>query len=241
MKENEGCPQINEVADWIAPGMEKWSRIASVNYLGNLRVPQIITPSRQTSVLVLTGHHLEETSGPRFALEPDNFEPWMNAFDFTIFPVINQYGLRFPASSDENLLRKNKWGINYNSGWGKIIKTEEGRLIEREILHRKFDVAISLHEDSTTPGEGSFYTNGLNSHQLDKFLDVIFFDHGFKLSSKPIIIDEEDGHSSEYWLSKQGIDTFLIEAPFGLPMEERTAFIHHFFDSILGLVGKIRW
>ncbi len=240
MKEQE-CPQPNEVAQWVAPGMEKWRSIAHTHFLGNLRVPQIITPPRQTSVVVMTGHHLEETSGPKFALEPDHFKPFMNAFDFMIFPVINQHGLNFPANANENLLRKNTWGINYNSGWGKPLKTAEGRLIEQEILHRKFDVAISLHEDSTTPGEGSFYTNGLNPHQLDKFVDVIFSNHGFRLAPKAITIDEQDGHSSEYWLSKQGIQTFLIEAPFGLPMEERIAFIQYFFYAILALVGKIRW
>jgi len=231
----------NEVYGWMAPGLKKWSRLASVDYLGELRVPRIITPARQTSVLVLTGHHLEETSGPYFALEPDNFEPWMNALSFVVFPVINQYGLNFSADSNENFLRKNQWGINYNSGWGKPLKTEEVRLIERKIVRGQFEAAISLHEDSTTPGEGSFYTNGLSPRQLDLFSTIVYSDHGFKLAPKAIVVDEEDGQSSEYWLSKRRIGTFLIEAPFGLPMEERIAFVGYFFNAILGLVGKIRW
>lgn len=226
----------NEIASWIEPGLEKWSRIAAVSYLGELKVPQIVTPPRPLSVLVLTGHHLEETSGPKFALEPDNFEAWMKDFGFVIFPIINQYGLNYPADSNENLLRKDRWGRNYNSGWGKRWKAEEVGLVETDITPLKFDVAVSLHEDSTTPGEGSFYANGVNGIWLDRFLDIVYFDHNFPLSSKPITIDEKDGQSCEYWLSKRGISTFLIEAPFGLPMKDKLAFVGTFFNAILNLV-----
>ena len=228
---------MNEIAGWIKPGLEKWSRIAAVSFLGELKVPRIITPARQRSVLVLTGHHLEETSGPKFALEPDNFEAWMKDFGFTIFPIINQYGLNFPATANENLLRKDRWGRNYNSGWGRWPKAKEVGLIEADIKPRKFDVAVSLHEDSTTPGKGSFYTNGVNGIWLDKFLDIIYFDHKYPLSSRPVTIDEQDGQSCEDWLSKQGISTFLIESPFGLPMKERQEFLGTFFYAILNLVG----
>src|SRR5258706_6258091 len=114
----------NIVSTWLNEGLYKWRNAkASVHYLGHkgLRVPMIEAPAFEQgnaniNVLLVTGLHLEEISGPKLALTPDIFSVWRkNGVNFWIFPNVNQYGLQFSEDSPDTLLRYDVRHINYNS------------------------------------------------------------------------------------------------------------------------------
>jgi hypothetical protein len=178
---------MNPVSDAIVHGKAEWRKsggLARALKSGDLTVPKVWFPGQNKGkrVLLLTsGLHLEETSGPILLLDPKLVLPTIYPFiqkgvNVLIYPAINQYGLSFDPAGDDKLLRYNQDGINYNDGWGfpNDKKCKEVALVEEDILQTKknyeFIFALSLHEDSETPKKGYIYTNGISDPNFRKKL-----------------------------------------------------------------------
>ncbi len=259
--------QPNIVKIWLETELLVWQKHQStVQYLkkNSISIPVIHAPSQSKQkhhILLVSGLHLEEISGPKLLLKPSFFAHWRNqGISFTIFPVINQFGLSYPESSPDHLLRYDNKDRNYNDGWGFediSLKAIEVALTEKYILETNivnpFDFAISLHEDSTQPEFGFIYTSNitpkfrehLDGHikstpsslllsNKNRLLDVSkdrYIDHNY------MIVDEKDDGALENWLGeKLNIPTILIEAPFGYPLPTKLKFQQDITSSILNTI-----
>jgi hypothetical protein len=174
---------VNPIRTAIGPGLSAWRRKgANVDYLifGGLKVPRIwFGPKKNDILLLASGLHLEETSGPLLLLNPDKllaaFESLTDAgLNLLIYPVINQHGLKFSPDANDKLLRYNAGGVNYNDGWGLRKKCKEVSLVEKDILNfqKSFRIifAQSMHEDSDLPKKGYVYSNGIHNASFRKKL-----------------------------------------------------------------------
>lgn len=246
---------MNIISSKIIPGLANWKKLGGkLDFLksSSIGVPRIFIASKRPSnelVIIVSGFHLEETSGPLLLLNPDKVLPILNLgpayANFLIYPVINQFGLKFSIDSHENLLRSNHLGINYNDKWGMLgKKTEEVSLIESDILKmvKKYSpiFALSLHEDSVTPGKGYLWFNGIKSREVrkkiitevksvvEKSLALEIQEpevEGGKIEDGFAIVDAKDKGTFENWLSDDlKIPVVLSEAPFGLKLNVREQF-----------------
>ena len=174
---------MNPINGVIKHGLHLWGKKgAKVSFLSSsiTSIPKIWFDSKGKKVLLIaSGLHLEETSGPFLLFDANTlfplFQPLIKkGINVLIYPLINQYGLAFSPSDDEKLLRFNSHGINYNDGWGLNKKCEEVDLVEKDILkiYKSFGLvfAISMHEDSDIPKKGYIYTNGLKDASFRKNL-----------------------------------------------------------------------
>lgn len=259
---------MNPVALGLKTGLKKWQEVADLHLLSvnGISVPRIFIKALGKSLLVnnqtiiiASGLHLEETSGPLLLLDPSWLFPKLKPvlqknISFLIYPVINNYGLKYPPSSPEKLLRNNKQGINYNDGWGLAPhkKCQEVELVENDILEfqqgQVICLALSLHEDSTTPGKGYLWTNATNAVQrqliqknvtakIDQSLLIntkAKSVQGGKVEAGFMVVNSRDKGSFENWLADDlKIPTILSEAPFGLALSTRKNFHLAIIDSCI--------
>lgn len=242
---------MNPIASKIAPGIAKWRKIAKVKVVkkNKLIIPRIIYGSHNDAVLICTGLHLEETSGPLTFLDPDNIKELLTLanskkISLIIYPLINNYGLAHETHVDEKLLRRNSEGINYNDGWGMHKGAEEVEVAEADmesVLNRyNVKLALSLHEDSVCPGKGYLWVNGLRDKEtrfkiykevkknIDSKLLLSMTDQkgeGGIIEDSISIVDSEDEGAFEEWMAGHfGVPTVLSEAPFGESFEVRKNF-----------------
>ncbi|HJX59611.1 MAG TPA: hypothetical protein VJ481_03645 [Patescibacteria group bacterium] len=245
---------MNVVKGHLDSGLRGWKDVgAKVTYLkrGGIQVPEIYIPSSVQSnklLLIVSGFHLEETSGPLLLLNSGGCSPLiakiLEKMNVLIFPVINQYGLAFDEAGSDKFLRYNQNGINFNTAWGfkkekcKEVEIVEPRLIE---LHNKYQIVfvLSLHEDSTEPGKGYLWINNvvkdkrmkiqtsLESKVDKKILLQMKSTVGLregKIEKGFSVIDAKDESFENFTSEILGIPTLVSEAPFGLDLETRMAF-----------------
>lgn len=262
----------NIISLWLHTGLSAWQNSGSrVSYLtdkqNSVLVPRIDAPAigyypNRITVIEITGHHLEETSGPRLGLTPEAYTAnRKKGVSFIIYPVINQCGLAHHEKSAHDLLRENPRGINYNDGWGIDgidRKTTEGGLIEQDILEalhlRRNEpvICVSRHEDDDRPGQGLLYTNEVNrkmrrdlirnaslmwgENNLAKLPDADE-EIGGHTEAGYIFVnvqDEKGGGSVENWMAdSQGIPTVLVESPYGIALPNRVNFQRAFGDAAI--------
>ncbi len=242
---------MNPIANRLSPGFVAWKKLASVKNLGNSKytVPRIIYGEAERALIICTGLHLEETSGPLTFLNPKAVRPILNMAvkkDITliIFPLINNFGLAYSPKDDDKFLRRNVDGVNYNDGWGMKKKAKEVAIVEKDIkeIIRKYKVLVtaSLHEDSLSPGKGYLWINGLK----DKTKRMEIYNHvkenistkyllkmpqktimGGKVEEQISIVDSPDEGAYEDWMADVlGIPAILSEAPFGSSLPTRRKF-----------------
>ena len=234
-------------------GLNFWkAEGATVNELGEsvVKVPKITIGAGNKIIILISGFHLEETSGPLLLLDPKALMPIIkpllaNSVSVIIYPVINQFGLEYEPDENENLLRENQEGIDYNGAWGmgSSVKPEEIVLVENEILSLKNKgkilFSVSFHEDSVTPKKGYLWTNGVDLSlrekitkkiklKIDKDLLLDMKDRTFEggiVEDGFVIANAKDETSYENWMAEElNIPTVLSEAPFGLPLSVRKKF-----------------
>lgn len=242
---------MNPIASKIAPGIALWREIAKVKVVkrNKLIIPRIIFGSFNDAVLICTGLHLEETSGPLTFLDPGNIKELLELanskkLSLIIYPLINNFGLDYDTNAEEKLLRRNSDGINYNDGWGMHKGAEEVEVAESDItgvLNRyNVKLAMSLHEDSVCPGKGYLWINGLRDqetrfkiyNEVKKNIDPKFLltmtnqkGEGGQIEDSISIVDSKDEGAFEEWMADHfGVPTVLSEAPFGESLEVRKNF-----------------
>ena len=253
---------MNIIKEHLAVGLKAWQKKgAKISYLkhNKIKVPQIFISAGVQSdklFLICSGFHLEETSGPLFLLNPHkslaSLKRILKETNVVIFPVINQYGLRYPENSQDKFLRYNHAGLNYSSAWGyqkrkcREVKLVEERLIE---LHKKYEIVftLSLHEDSTEVGKGYVWINNIvkpvrkiiqsglekkvDNRLLLKMKSTLGLRKG-KIEKGFSIIDAKDDSFESFSSDILGIPTLLSEAPFGLELKKRIAFHKASLSSI---------
>lgn len=242
---------MNPIDSKIAPGIANWRKIAKVKIVkkNKLIIPRIIYGSFNEAVLICTGLHLEETSGPLTFLNPENVKDLLNLanskkISLIIYPLINNFGLSYGTDANEKLLRRNEEGINYNDGWGIHKSAEEVAVAETDmakILKRyKVKLVLSLHEDSVCPGKGYLWINGITDkkvrtqiyEKVRKNIDSKFLlsmtnqkGEGGVVEDSISIVDSKDEGAFEEWMADYNhIPTVLSEAPFGESLENRKKF-----------------
>lgn len=251
---------MNPIASLLPKGLAAWGKVsADVSFLiqGGFRVPRILLGSADQYVLIASGLHLEETSGPALLLDPEGVFPVLKPIldkkiGILMYPVINQVGLKYLPTENDHLLRYNDNNFNYNDGWGipGNKKATEVALVEKDILSlnriSQIKLALSLHEDSETPGKGYIYTNGISDSILRKSITQKIKGHvdvkqlanksdilesgqetfqGGIIEDDICIVDSKDKGSIENWLADDlKIPTVLSEGPFGLDLEVRKKF-----------------
>ncbi len=240
---------MNPVSKQISKGLVKWSKIAHVSNLSKkYKLPRIIFGSQKRAIIISTGLHLEETSGPLTLLDPAKLK-WLlefakkNKFTIVLYPIINNRGLSYLPTADEKFLRTNDKGVDYNDCWGIKEVTGEVRIVSRDIkkIIKKYDVvcALSLHEDSALPKKGYIWTNGvakklreqicklIKSNILKKYILEIgqkTFEGG-KVENRFCVVNARDYGSFEVWMAElNNIPTVLSEAPFGEKLAIRSKF-----------------
>ena len=252
---------MNVIKKRINPGLKAWkTKGAKVTFLkqGKLRVPVILLPSSVQSdklLLISSGFHLEETSGPLLLLNPricfPLFSKILKNINIAIFPVINQFGLNYKETVEDKYLRYNADGLNYNSAWGfDIKKCQEVTLVEKRLieLHKKYQIVfvLSLHEDSTEPGNGYIWMNNIDKKtrqyiqsNLEKKVDrnILKMKSSLGLRKGRIergysVIDAKDDSFENFTSDMLGIPTLLSEAPFGLDLKRRIGFHKASLSSI---------
>lgn len=259
-------PSRNEVF-FSLPKLDIWrASRAEVDFIGDKRVrlPRIWAPaicdrpSERPTILAISGMHMEETSGPLFLLEPTNFDCLRHCFNFLAYPIVNQYGLSYPRNADEHLLRCNRMGLNYNSGWGRSKKADEVAIVEKDVVsHLRFlDIifAVALHEDSELPNKGYIYTNGINQKSKTELQQIIEgsqtsgclrrrgdkqYNGNGVLQNGWVIDNEIDADGGvEAWLeTEMGIPIITIEAPFGHSSKSRLLFHKTIFDALVKILA----
>ena len=250
---------MNPINGAIKPGLKLWRKAgAKVSFLSSstFSVPQIwLGSSGKKVLLIASGLHLEETSGPFLLFDEKILLPVLEPLikkgvNVLIYPLINQYGLAFSPLDDEELLRFNSQGFNYNDGWGLKEKCEEVGLVENDILKitKSFDLffAISMHEDSDIPKKGYIYLNRLKNASFRKNLrlgiqslvkkDILASEKDLKEGVLPSelvgakiedfsLVESKDEGAMEQWLAYSlNVPTVLSEAPFGLNLATRKSF-----------------
>jgi len=266
---------MNPVTKRISKGLAAWRRAgARVDFLrkNNISVPRIwLGANTGKTILIQSGLHLEETSGPLLLLDPSALLPTVRSalkrdISFLIYPVVNNFGLRHDPSGPDKLLRYNEKGINYNDGWGLSDdkKCLEVKLVEEDILKflgtNKVILAVSLHEDSTTPQKGYLWFNGIKSTKVRKEIrarlkskilksGLLKIDRQILLTIREskvdggrveggfTVVDAKDKGALEHWLGEDlKIPTVLSEAPFGLRLRTRKSFHSKVIDSAISTV-----
>lgn len=257
---------VNEVYKPVLSGLDDWRGLgAQVSLIAGRgrSIPRILLPPIKTYpkvnnhrpqlALMLTGQHLDETSGPVLVSRPDAVLPILTqllsaGIACAIYPLINHHGLNFSAADDPMKLRHDKSGRNYNSGWGvKGRRPVEVALAEANIrsLQRVYKIilAASIHEDSTLPHHGYAWVNNFPDHSRRQL--VSRFNHSWgkthlsRFSGKAVtgdyivtgrfeeflMVDFSDGDSVENWLADlSGIPVICVESPYGEPLETRINF-----------------
>lgn len=244
---------MNIVVSYLTKGILDWKKNgAKISYLkkDDLRIPLIFLGSYTKTkkiFLIASGLHLEETSGPILLLSVSRILPSMKRLlkklNIVILPVINQRGLKYDETMPDRYLRFNDDGINYNSGWGSNSKKPvENKLVEREILKifGKFKIvfALSLHEDSTEPGNGYLWMNRIDREnrviiqermlksphkKLLKMTSTIGFRKG-QIENGFTIVNAKDDSFENFMSEILGVPTLLSEAPFGKSLARRISF-----------------
>lgn len=250
---------MNPVALQLKKGLAKWKEVAKVDLLKTVAVtvPRISLlskvrsiPNNSKVVIIASGLHLEETSGPLLLLDPSKMLAILKSalnkgVSFFIYPVINNFGLKYDLSTSEQLLRNNEKGVNYNDGWGlnTNIKCLEVGLVENDIKKilqkNRVLLVLSLHEDSTSMGKGYIWLNSVNA-QLRRSIQkkvLMKIDKKVLMNSKKriiqgakvemgfTIVNAKEKGSFEHWLGEDlRIPTLLLEAPFGLDLKTRINF-----------------
>ncbi len=260
---------MNPVALRIKIALRKWKTKAKVDLLeiNDISVPRVYVSDKKDpkkTVIIASGLHLEETSGPLLLLDSEILLPILKPYlkkgiGFYIYPVINNYGLKYRTTVPDKFLRSNEEGINYNSGWGIITsnKCREVKLVEEDIKkilrNIKVQLVLSLHEDSISIGKGYIWTNALDSNfrssiqsklkstinkklLIDMKKDTV---QGGKVEGGFTIVDAQDVGSFENWLADDfKIPVVLSESPFGLSQATRKEFhirvIEASLSSIIG-------
>lgn len=244
---------MNPVKRRITFGLNFWkAKDATIDKLGGstVKVPKITIGSGNKTIILISGFHLEETSGPMLLLDPKMVIPIIRplldkSIRVIIYPVINKFGLNYGSDEHENLLRKNQEGTDYNDAWGmgSRIKPEEIVLVESEILSlwNKGEIlfSVSFHEDSVTPKKGYIWTNGVDlslrkkitkkiKSKIDRNLLLDMKDRTFEggiVEDGFVIANAKDKTSYENWMAEElNVPTVLSEAPFGLPLSVRKKF-----------------
>ncbi len=234
----------------MTSGISSWQKLAKVEVIAKngIKIPRIIVGEFKNAVLICTGLHLEETSGPLTFLDPMNVKDLIKLandkkFSLIIYPLINNYGLDYDTNVDEKFLRRNSEGINYNDGWGLNKKAEEVAIAEEDITEiiKKYNIKLtmSLHEDSVCPGKGYLWVNGLPDkkvrqtiyNEVKKNVDEKFLlsmteqkGEGGVIEDSISIVDSEDEGAFEEWMADKKIPVVLSEAPFGENFEIRKNF-----------------
>lgn len=269
---------VNEVYKPVLSGLDDWRGLgAQVSLItGRDRsVPRILLPpiknyptanNRPQLALILTGQHLEETSGPILVSRPEAVLPILTpllsaGIACVLYPLINQYGLNFSAADDPIKLRYDKSGHNYNSGWGltKASRPAEVALTEADIrsLRRfyKIILAVTIHEDSTSPNYGYAWVNNFPDHSRKQLVSrfnylwgttnrrdfsgqVVSADHPVTgRFEKFLMVDFSDGDSVENYLADlSGIPVICVESPYGEPLENRIDFGLAMLAAAIGTV-----
>ncbi|MEK7188691.1 MAG: hypothetical protein AAB685_02470 [Patescibacteria group bacterium] len=249
---------MNPVTLGLKRGLKRWQEVADLNLLKvkGISVPRIFVKAKGASslannqtIIIASGLHLEETSGPLLLLDPSSLLPKLQPalqknISFLIYPVINNYGLKYSPSGPEKLLRNNKQGINYNDGWGLTQKKcLEVSLVEKDILEfgkkQNLSLVLSLHEDSTAPGKGYLWINATNAKlrrliqkNVTTSIDTSLLIktkaksvQGGKVEAGFMVVNAKDKGSFENWLADDlKVPTILSEAPFGLDLSTRKNF-----------------
>ncbi len=250
---------------WLKEGLSAWKDSGAKVYFlekDNLRIPVIDAPAMTSAgdnetILAGFGLHLEETSGIKFVLNPDNFEEYRRyGKSFLIFPIVNQYGLKYPDNSHEILLRYDAQQRNYNDGWGDCeayYKPREAYLVEDEIRrflrNKPIRLCVSYHEDSEMPKIGYIYTVGINETDRRSYakrikariddrmlakLPVVNNVLGGMIEHDMVVAEEYDPRALENWVYYSlGIPSVLVEGPFGLELEARVDFQRKVTESVL--------
>ncbi len=262
---------MHELVKKLPEGLSQWHSLgARVTLLPDhtLSVPviEIATPSpspAHPSVIVETGLHLEEDSGPFLALSPHLLLPILlplvrSGIDILIYPDVNQHGLKYHPKDDPKLLRYNPQGYNYNDGWGvSYNKSTEVAITEAHInqhlsTHTPL-LFLSLHEDSDHRETGYLWTNGINDQRTRKELHQRFTNIwgaqqllknappqmlcGGTCEEGYILVDSQDPGSIEHWLGEtHHIPTILSEAPFGANLQDRMKFHASVAAAAVGLL-----
>ncbi len=258
---------VNEVYKPVLSGLDDWRGLgAQVSLItGRDRsvprvwLPPIITYPKANNhrpqlALILTGQHLEETSGPILFSRPDAVLPILMpllsaGIACVLYHSVNQYGLNFAAAADPIKLRYDEFGRNYNSGWGlaKASRPAEVGLVEADIRswqnYYKIILVATIHEDSTSPNHGYAWVNNFPDHSRKQL--VSRFNHLWGTTNlrdfsgqvvsgdnrvtgrfeKFLMVDFSDGDSVENWLADLSeAPVICIESPYGEPLEARIDF-----------------
>ncbi len=242
---------MNPIASKIAPGLSSWKKIANVMKIknGKIMIPRIIVGEHDDAVLICTGLHLEETSGPLIFLDHKNLDELLKIakkrkLTLIIYPLINNFGLDYAPDYEEKFLRRNEAGINYNDGWGMKKKAIEVSLAEQDMdmVLKKYNVKLtmSLHEDSVCVKKGYLWINGLPSKstrekiykevkknikpeyllKMENEKDIV----GGFVENEISVVDSKDEGAFEEWIADKKIPVVLSEAPFAESLEVRKNF-----------------
>lgn len=268
---------VNEVYKPVLSGLDDWRGLgAQVSLIAGRgrSIPRILLPPIKTNstvnnhrpqlALILTGQHLDETSGPVLVSRPGAVLPILTpmlsaGISCALYPLINRHGLNFAATDDPMKLRHDKSGRNYNSGWGvtKGSRPAEVALAEANIrsLQRVYKIilAATIHEDSTSPHHGYAWVNNFPDHSRRQL--VSRFNHSWgkthlsDFSGKAVtgdypvtdrfeeflMVDFSDGDSVENWLADlSGVPVICVESPYGEPLETRINFGLAMLASAIG-------
>lgn len=267
---------VNEVYKPVLSGLDDWrgsgAQVSLIAGRGRF-IPRILLPPIKTYpmatnhrpqlALMLSGQHLEETSGPVLLSRPDAVLPILmpllsSGIVCALYPLINHHGLNFAATDDPMKLRHDKSGRNYNSGWGiKGRRPVEVALAEADIrsLRRfhKIVLAATIHEDSTSPNYGYAWVNNFpgdirrqlisrfdhswgKTHLSDFSSQVVSSDHpATGRFEKFLMVDFSDGDSVENWLADlSGAPVICVESPYREPLETRINFGLAMLASAIG-------
>lgn len=266
----------NEVYKPVLSGLDDWrgwgGKISLIAGRGR-SIPRILLPPIKTYpkvnnhrpqlALMLSGQHLEETSGPVLLSRPDAVLPILmplisSGIACAIYPLINHHGLNFFAADDPVKLRLDESGRNYNSGWGvKDRRPAEVALAEADIRSLrhfyKIILAATIHEDSDSPNYGYAWVNNFPDHSRRQL--VSRFNHSWgkthlsRFSGNAatgdylvtgrfeefLMVDFSDGDSVENWLADlSGAPVICVESPYREPLEIRINFGLAMLASAIG-------
>lgn len=180
---------------------------------------------RNPAVILATGMHLEETSGPALLRQPEPILSVLQPFreeglSFLLFPQINQFGSQFVGKTGApELLRQDHRGVEYNDGFGldtPARATAESRAVERVMRDymTRFDVqlGISFHEDSDLPRQGYLWTNGvphLLRSQVQTQLSSIWGGSRYLFESRtphPSVQEDRESGEPGHWEDSLAVD-----------------------------------
>lgn len=267
---------VNEVYRSVLSGLDDWrgsgAQVSLIAGRGR-SIPRIFLPPIKTYpmanshrpqlALMLSGQHLEETSGSVLLSRPDAVLPILMplisaGIACALYPLINHHGLNFASTDDPARLRFDEFGRNYNSGWGvKGSRPVEVALAEADIrfLRRfyKIILAATIHEDSTSPDYGYAWVNNFpdntrrqlvsrfdhswgKTHLSDFSGQVVSADHPVTgRFDKFLMVDFSDGDSVENWLADlSGAPVICVESPYRESLETRINFGLAMLASAIG-------